>query len=487
MDVKNDTTVPVDCVPGEKQNLPATLSDVIITDGSARREDCPFLSYFRLVLPMRSRFAVHQGERTDRRRIWMGGSILGVFDPVCRFRVGNYMASTSSTITKTSSRRRSRSFSFRLSAASPSYSSSSWDPSLTRWSSGSVCVPCSSRALSFRQRDWSWQDPAQRYVWINVGALEIGLIIVLPFLLPDFAGVAPIPHTRRHVRTWFIDYTMQPIPAQWFHKKRATAMGIAASGSGVGGLVLSPLASALIDCVGISWCYRITGLLCFVLSMVAALLAKAKVLPAKATQRTKVVEWSLLKNPSYLLWIAGSGCCILGYLVPFFYLPSYAQSINISTSTSAVLVGVISALNAVGRVLIGLAGDMFGQVNTFIFSALISGLSCLLVWMFAETFAVLLVFGIIYGLFCGVFFTLVAPISAEIVGMEKLASAISLLFCINAVTVFGAPIAGAIQQAVDPNSFLAVVLWSGFTFLAGCGFVTVLRIRITNGRMWIKV
>ncbi|KAG0309509.1 hypothetical protein BGZ98_001652 [Dissophora globulifera] len=49
-------------------------------------------------------------------------------------------------------------------------------------------------------------------------------------------------------------------PTQWFKKKRGLAVGIGASGAGLGGFYLAPLAQYLVDSIGIYWTLRVLGL-----------------------------------------------------------------------------------------------------------------------------------------------------------------------------------------------------------------------------------
>lgn len=52
-------------------------------------------------------------------------------------------------------------------------------------------------------------------------------------------------------------------PAQYFSKKRGLAIGIIYAAGGLGGTVISVAMNSLIEKVGISWTFRIIGLMIF--------------------------------------------------------------------------------------------------------------------------------------------------------------------------------------------------------------------------------
>ncbi|KAF9398803.1 hypothetical protein BGZ76_008031, partial [Entomortierella beljakovae] len=59
-------------------------------------------------------------------------------------------------------------------------------------------------------------------------------------------------------------------PSHWFDAKRGLALGLAVSGTGLGGLALAPATQAMIDHVGVNWTLRILALVCAVISGVAS-------------------------------------------------------------------------------------------------------------------------------------------------------------------------------------------------------------------------
>ena len=54
-------------------------------------------------------------------------------------------------------------------------------------------------------------------------------------------------------------------PSRWFETRRGLALGLAMSGVGVGGMILTPCTQAAIDAVGIYWTLRILAILCAVI------------------------------------------------------------------------------------------------------------------------------------------------------------------------------------------------------------------------------
>jgi MFS family permease len=59
-------------------------------------------------------------------------------------------------------------------------------------------------------------------------------------------------------------YPAIAVPSQYFVKHRGLAIGIAVSGTGLGGFALAPLTNALINMVDIFWTLRILAITVFV-------------------------------------------------------------------------------------------------------------------------------------------------------------------------------------------------------------------------------
>ncbi|KAK9694641.1 hypothetical protein K7432_013346 [Basidiobolus ranarum] len=219
----------------------------------------------------------------------------------------------------------------------------------------------------------------------------------------------------------FLYMAASSIPPLWFTKRQGLAMGIAASGSGIGGLVLGPIVRKLLDTVGIAWALRVVAIFELVASSIAAILLRA---PRRETssgekvvddgKKAKMLDFSVWKCKGFVLWTCSAALFTFGYLIPFSFVPAYSTFIGLTTTDGAIFVSVMSGCNAAGRIAIGFFADRVGRVNVAAICYFLSGLACLAVWMQASSYALVMVLSITYGLFSGVFFTLAAPITAKI-------------------------------------------------------------------------
>ncbi|KAI8636676.1 major facilitator superfamily domain-containing protein [Parasitella parasitica] len=198
------------------------------------------------------------------------------------------------------------------------------------------------------------------------------------------------------------------ISPQWFVKRRGFAMGVMVSGSGIGGLIMPFVMTMLNETLGGAWCYRVLGIITFVVSLIATILLREKPgMPnAKKTQLKDIINLSICKDRKFIIWCIAGNLSMLSYFVPAFFLPSHATKIGLSPSQGSMLVAVFSAVNVLGRIISGYLGDHIGVVNVDIMFLFTCGLSSLFIWTFANSFAMLMIFILIYGFMSGAVFSL---------------------------------------------------------------------------------
>ncbi|KAI8890521.1 MFS general substrate transporter [Backusella circina FSU 941] len=275
--------------------------------------------------------------------------------------------------------------------------------------------------------------------------------------------------------------TVMGVTPQWFTKRRGMALGIVAGGSGIGGLVIPFILTKINSTLGPAWTYRIMGFVCLGCDLVACIFVKERVPSNKHRKKfSQLINFSVLKNTDFLLFLIGSDVSLFGYFVPFFFLPTNATYLGLSASQGSGLIAVGSACNFIGRIIVGIMADYIGKLNANLCFVLLASISNFLIWTFANSYGTLMAFAAIFGLSCGSYFALMSPISAHILGMEKFPSGLSLLLMSNIIPVFGSNIASAIEAGVSSTPFLSYKMFAGTAYLAGFLILFGLKLKLNR-------
>lgn len=131
-----------------------------------------------------------------------------------------------------------------------------------------------------------------------------------------------------------------------------------------------------------------------------------------------------------------------------FYVALYSIAIfatdglGLSQAQGAVVQSLLAAGLMIGRPLAGLLLDKFGRINIAIILSLCNGIACWAVWLPARSFAALAVFALIQGGAGGAVWSAATPVAASVVGVEDLASAMSMFWLSLIIPIFaGNPLA----------------------------------------------
>ncbi|KAF9071303.1 hypothetical protein BDP27DRAFT_1502831 [Rhodocollybia butyracea] len=123
----------------------------------------------------------------------------------------------------------------------------------------------------------------------------------------------------------------------------------------------------------------------------------------------------------------------------------------------------------------GMTADKWGTINVLILFTFFSGLACLVIWIFAKSLGVMMVFAVFWAFFSGVYWALSVPASAKIVGVEKLGSAVAIQFLTNVLpAIFAGPIGSQIIAASAANAGISIDNVAAYRFLIVCaGLVSI--------------
>ncbi|ORZ08106.1 major facilitator superfamily domain-containing protein [Absidia repens] len=275
------------------------------------------------------------------------------------------------------------------------------------------------------------------------------------------------------------------LPSQWFDKRRAFATGIAVSGSGIGGVCLSPMTQQLIAQLGYRNALRVMGATIFGLLCIATALAKARFKPsASARPWWALVDTSLL-GKQFNLFVLFCLLVPFGFLPPFFLAPTYASYIGVNATNGAALVSIMSATNAVCRIILGYLGDRFGRLNIMFSFTCVSALFTMLLWQFADSYGMYVAYALLFGLSAGAFVSMVPAVTFDIVGIENIQYGLGMAYAATTPgTLMGTPISGLLQTHFG---WTAAIQYCGALTMTASLMALALRMVKANYRIFAKV
>jgi MFS family permease len=234
------------------------------------------------------------------------------------------------------------------------------------------------------------------------------------------------------------------LPVQYFSSRLGLANGITKLGGGVGGCVMAVALEAMYQKAGVAWTFRFQGFLTLAIGMPAAWMMKDRV-PLKTAP---FFDSSMFHSIPFVATFFASAIGVFALYSPPFYLPLFAQSIGLSSATSAGLVAAFNACNAIGRFAAGPLCDKIGPLNMFVMVMACNAVSMLAIWPVSDTLAPLVIFATVNGIANGAYFTTQPTVAAGIFGPGRATVAMSM--SITGWTpgyLMGAPIAGYLLQA----------------------------------------
>jgi MFS family permease len=188
---------------------------------------------------------------------------------------------------------------------------------------------------------------------------------------------------------------------QWFESRRSLASGIAAAGSGIGGVIFSFGVRAIISNISLAWALRITGCTSGFMNVLATAAIRSRdhiILPT-----LHPFDRALFRRMDVNLVLAWSFVSMLGYIVLLFSMSDFARSIGLDDGKAASVTGLLNLGTALGRPFIGIVSDRFGRIEVAGAVTLLCSISIFAIWLPATSYGVTVFFAIVNGAILGVF------------------------------------------------------------------------------------
>lgn len=259
---------------------------------------------------------------------------------------------------------------------------------------------------------------------------------------------------------------------QYFKKLRALANGVAATGSGIGGVVYPIMFRQLQEQVGFAWATRVVGFLVFATCGISLSVMGMRIFPK---EKRALFDLSAFRDVSFLL------CCsalFFGFL-GFYNFVSYVQPWAIENgivdnNLGFYLVPILNAASVFGRVTPNFIADHTGPVN-MLFPAALTGGILAFCWIAVNSTAGIVVLTILYGFCSGGYVSLPAVVVMTITkDMRYLGTRLGMCFAITSIALLvGIPIGGAFLNS--SSGYLGVQIFCGTCLLFSACWLAALR------------
>nr|XP_055029916.1 monocarboxylate transporter 2 [Misgurnus anguillicaudatus]XP_055029917.1 monocarboxylate transporter 2 [Misgurnus anguillicaudatus]XP_055029918.1 monocarboxylate transporter 2 [Misgurnus anguillicaudatus]XP_055029919.1 monocarboxylate transporter 2 [Misgurnus anguillicaudatus] len=309
--------------------------------------------------------------------------------------------------------------------------------------------------------------------------------------------------------TWTPTVTML---GWYFEKRRPVANALASTGECILTFILTPSFQFLVDQFSWRGAMLILGALQLNLCLCGALLrpldgeVPAKELAAKGkdleletlsqtyTRKTsanrpgpkqnsellknkiiRYVDYTLIANGRFMVYSMFGVFAALGFFAPSLFLVPYARSKGVEEYQAASLMSISSALDLSGRLIFGWVANL-RLVKTIhqLFISVILLAVILLLCPLAATFTHLALFSASYGLVFGATVAIHITVLAEVVGVEKLGSALGFFMLIRSSGgLLGPPLAGIFID--EMNDYGVGFLMAGVALIVSALFLLLLH------------
>lgn len=211
---------------------------------------------------------------------------------------------------------------------------------------------------------------------------------------------------------------------------------------------------------------------------------------SKKTDKSKItfLDFSLLKDPTYLVILISNSTNAIGYTNFIILLPTYASLLGFDKNLGAYLLSIVSALDLIGRIGGSALSDTGFIPKTWYFvgGLAISGFS-LAVLPFASSYSMVSFWCSVFGLASGTYVGVTAVIMADLLGTERLTSSYGISLFVNGLLqLIGPPLCGVWYGKINTYApiftTLGLILLSGASLWIAMPFINR-RKRLENQRI----
>ena len=209
-------------------------------------------------------------------------------------------------------------------------------------------------------------------------------------------------------------------------------------------------------------------------------------LPIAAASATRRIDFGFFKSPVFWVLEAFNIVQGMGYFLPSNYLPSYAQSLGVSSRLGSLTLVLVNGANMIGCVIVGALVDRMEITTVLLCVSIGAAMSILVVWGVSTSLALLCIFAVLYGLTAGSYSTTWAGMIRDVQRKSTTADANVIFGFLAAGRGIGATISGPLSESLIAggnallgkaefgygSEYSTLIIFSGCTALiGGCSWI----------------
>ena len=204
---------------------------------------------------------------------------------------------------------------------------------------------------------------------------------------------------------------LMAVTVGWFEKHRSLAVSLVTVGAGVAPMVVTPLATVLIENYGWRSAMQMTAVAALILLVAAGLFIRRPPLVAEApaadddtsvapAARQPTGGFSALRTPQFVVLAATFFLCCAAHSGPIFHTVSYAMICGASALAAASIYSVEGVAGLFGRVIFGMLADRIGVRRVIVAGLALQAVGIygyVHVTQLTEFYMLAVVLGMVYG------------------------------------------------------------------------------------------
>ncbi|KAH8432321.1 uncharacterized protein LDX57_009960 [Aspergillus melleus] len=278
---------------------------------------------------------------------------------------------------------------------------------------------------------------------------------------------------------------------RWFERQQALAIGIAASGVSVGGIVFPLMIQRLIPIIGFGWTMRCAVLVLLVLTTISNLTLRSPPEALKARRRMRMAmhqdesRQAGLWDRRLLLTIVGTTLFANGYFVVLTFLTTVARLRGWKNDVDSLV--VLNGASFFGRIIPGMIADRVGSFNTMCVLGVLSTVLVLGLWLPDSGFGGAVVFSVTFGFTSASTVSLGPAMLFQMSDLQTITRNLAVLYLVQSFAgLTSSPIGGALLD-IGHKGALYLQLFCGLMTGVGTLMTLLARHWLTKGALWTRI